>query len=204
MLLVLALLMVLATMVAKGLFRAREESLSVRCASHLYQLGFGIFAYAEHNADFLPHEDFGVMDPPHDQCWYTEVDPYLSWSPPERAKQDPMYLDEHNENPQASGFSYKMNSRLENYKGTKKEASPAFRNLNTIPWPRKTVLFFDGDLEGMQRHRSYGMYRQVVNRHRGRANLLMGDFSVLDSEGLGEPTNWVSDGELIWDPEEDP
>lgn len=98
------------------------------------------------------------------------------------------------------GHSYKMNSRLQDYKGTKARPSPPFRNITTLRWPEQTILIFDGDvLHRTKKHQPYGMHRSVENRHEGKASLLMGDYSVSSSSGGHEEEYWETTGGYIWD-----
>ena len=186
----------------------RAKSEQIECSLSLGDLGVATAFYALNNDNFLPHEDAGSTKPPTDMCWYQVLDPYIQRRPIEWSKQDPTLRDLHQADMSDAGFSYKMNSRLEDYKGKKNHYSPPLRHLSSISDPSKTVLYFDGDVTKSQINLPYGMYKQVVNRHRDQANLIFidqhvefksGDVGEIDEEKSEQ--NWVDHGGFLWDPD---
>lgn len=181
-----------------GSFTAQVES--VECLVTLSGLAKGFALYTDDHNDYLPHHDSGNDRPPYDQCWYDVIDPYLGNPPEHRLKQEPGMLRLHKLQDGKRGHSYKMNSRLQDYKGRKTYYSRPFRHLSTLKWPDKTVLIFDGDIEhSTKKHQPYGMHRSVENRHEGKASLLMGDYSGTSSSGGHEEKYWSTTGGFIWD-----
>jgi hypothetical protein len=182
-----------------GLVQTRSEQ--VECKLALGDLGVATAFYALNNDNFLPHEDAGSSKPPKDMCWYQVLDPYIQRRPIAWAKQDPTLRDLHQDDITHAGFSYKMNSRLEEYKGEKSYYSDSFRHLSSISDPSQTMLYFDGDVSEHHINKPYGMYNQVVNRHRDQANLLFIDQHVDSSSGGFESENWSGPGGYLWDPD---
>jgi hypothetical protein len=177
-----------------------SEMDNVECLQTLKSLGRGFSLYTEDHHDFLPHHDAGNNRPPFNQCWYELLGPYLGSKPTHRLLQEPGMTRLHDLHDGKRGHSYKMNSRLQDYKGSKPYSSPPFRHLNSLRWPDETILIFDGDVEHpTKKHQPYGMYRSVENRHQGKASLLMGDLSVQSSSGGHEEQFWSTTGGFIWD-----
>lgn len=177
-----------------------SKSDNVECLYTLGGLGNGFAMYCEDHNDTLPHHDAGNNRPPFDQCWYDVLDPYLDKTPAHELKQEPGMLRLHELQDGQRGHSYKMNSRLQDYKGTKSYASPPFRRLYSLDCPEQTILVFDGDVENnTKKHQPYGMYKSVENRHAGKASVLMADFSVINSSGGHEERYWGTTGGFVWD-----
>jgi len=173
---------------------------STECIHTLGNLGKGFALYAEDHSDFLPHHDAGNKRPPYDQCWYDVIAPYLSVSQAHQHLQEPGMLRLHQLQDGQRGHSYKMNSRLQDYRGRKSYASPPFRHIGTLGHPDQTILIFDGDIENQPlKYFPYGMYSSVENRHSGKASLLMADFSVINSSGGHEERYWQTTGGFVWD-----
>jgi hypothetical protein len=201
---VLLIVGVLLGLLPKAFAQVLENSSKVACMEALKQLGTSTWLYMESYDNTLPHEDFGSSVPPYNACWYEVLDPFIPLNPKAKTKQDPQLIELDKELLEDSGFSFKMNSRLEDYKGDKPVASPVFRNIATIARPEKTILFFDGDTSNATiSQRPYGMYNNIVNRHLMKANLLLIDGHVKSSSGSTPEINWKGAGGFLWDPEAD-
>ena len=186
-----------------AVLRALSGAVAVNCLSNLKQLGMAFLLYSESHAGYLPHEDYGSAEPPFEQCWYQVLDDYLDAEPKHRAKQDPKYMGLHSADIEKLGFSFKMNSRLEDYKGKRRQPSPPFRRLSSLESPQATVLLFDGHCDkNPYLRQSYGMYTSVIGRHDGRAGLLFGDGQCKQVTGIsGDGDTWSGPGGFIWDPD---
>ena len=199
---VLCVVALLLVMLPKAFAQVLASSSQIACMSSLDQLGGACFLYSENNNGFLPHEDFGSTEPPTDACWYQTLDSTISATPKAQVKQDPDSIELDKTLLEDTGFSYKMNSRLEDYKGHKATASPSFRSVASIPHPDKTVLFFDGDISKPSIFKlPYGMYLNVVNRHLSKSNLLLLDGQVKSSAGNSPEEHWKGAGGFLWDPD---
>lgn len=197
------LVLALAMLTPKVIHHVQETKNKTTCGLTLYRMGRATQQYTDDNDGFLPHEDFGSSKPPYHMCWYVLIDPYFNdKKDPLEAKQDPSYLDLEHVDFSKTGFSYKMNSRLEDYKGTKSYTSPALRHMSTLGNPEQSVLYFDGDVKKHWLNKPYGMYKQVENRHQQKANLLFLDVHVGEHDGgQGNESTWKNAGGLIWDPD---
>lgn len=193
----------LGALVVPAVKNALTGANAAKCLALQKQLGAAFLLYAEAYADLLPHKDGGSDEPPSGCCWYAVLDPHLDAKPPSRAKQDPGHRDLHSADESKLGYSLKMNSRLEDYKGTKDKPSPPFRRLSTIPDLAGTVLVFDGRCDKVPWiNQPYGMYSATASRHGGRVGIL---FTDAHAKMLLAPTDasgaWTGPGGLLWDPD---
>jgi prepilin-type processing-associated H-X9-DG protein len=199
--LVMGLLLCLTILLTKSLIASHHASLGAQCSVSLKNVGQALFLYTENNNDFLPHEDAGSTQPPHNECWYDVIQPYFGSQAPERVLQDPSLSHLHTDDLDVQGKSFKFNSRLEGYKGSKAKASPDFRHMSTFSDPKRSILIFDGDVTSSHKNKPYGMHTQVENRHLNKANLLTADGSVVSDDGHNKGEQWTTTGGWIWDPD---
>lgn len=197
--LVVGIFAILISLMPKLICDGLAISKKMECFQGLKDLGQASFQFAYDHDDQLPHEDFSSTQGP---CWYDAVNRHLKKQPIYLSKQDPSLRYLHHENSVDSGFSYKMNSRLEGYKGSNQESSPDLRSINSISHPKETVLYFDGDISTEYWiNKPYGMYKQVSNRHSNRANLFLMDGSLTSSSGNSLHDVWLESGGFRWDPD---
>lgn len=187
--------------------KVKATAQGVICTSHLRSLGMAFGQYTADNYNLLPHHDDGSDAPPKGFVWYQKVLPYLNSDEEgegvkyrQDAGYDPLETDINK-----IIFSYKMNSRLEDYKGSKKFNSGPFRDLSTIRFPSKTVLIFDGRTDTFPYDKQpYGPPTYVHARHCDKAGILFLDWSVKMVEGeTDEKGYWKNGNQLIWDPDFD-
>lgn len=186
--------------------KVRGMATSIGCSSHLRSLGLGFIQYCADNRNTLPHIDDGSDVPPTGFVWYKKVTPYLMAEDEENIKyRQESGFDFNEPDLKKVIFSYKMNSRLEDYKGNKKTFSPFFRNVSTITYPSKTVLIFDGRTDKFPyTTQSYGPPTYVEPRHNNKAGILFLDWTVKMVEGEVDSSGyWKNSSGLIWDPDFD-
>lgn len=162
---------------------------SVSCITHLQQFAVATDLYLNDHLDYLPHEDFGSTGKfPKGACW---VD-VLGLAP-----YDAGYGEEDN------SYSLKMNSRLEDYKGTKFFASGPFRSMNTIDSPSQVPYIFEGKIDKYNKNRTYGMHKTTENHHSDKVNFLFLDGSSRSIWGIPqqEKGGWTNTNDLWWDPD---
>lgn len=201
---VCSILFIFSGLIVQSLLSAHRTSVGLHCLSNLKQLGVALHQYSENNNGLLPHEDFGATQPPHDLCWFTVLQPELNHEDPELILQDPSLTDLHDQEGGPQGFSFKFNSRLEDYKGNKSFRSAPFRHMNSFEHPDQSIIFFDGDISPSHKNKPYGMYLQVVNRHNNKANFLCADGAVHQDNGGFDTEKWKNPGNWIWDPDTPP
>ena len=192
---------VLSGLIVQSLISNHRACLGLQCQSSLKYLGNALLIYSENNDDLLPHEDFGATQPPRDHCWYHVLQAEFGNTGPEMVLQDPSLKHLHGNGIESQGFSFKFNSRLEDYKGNKSFRSPPFRHMNSFHQPDISIIFFDGDVSPSQKNKPYGMHLQVVNRHNNKANLLCVDGAVHQDNGGFHTHNWINTAAWIWDPD---
>lgn len=198
----IVVVLVIWSLLSPVMRKAFADAKSVSCLGNMHHLGIAFMLYGEKTDGLLPHEDFGSEEPPSGQCWYTELDPLLGISPPHLAKQDPDHVGLHSEAVEKLGFSYKMNSRLEDYKGDKDVPSPPFCRVSTIPDLARTVLLFDGRCDKAAYKRlPFGIYTSVEARHQDRASILFADSHCkLVPAECDARKHWTGPGDFFWDP----
>ncbi|PCJ59773.1 MAG: hypothetical protein COA79_10230 [Planctomycetota bacterium] len=201
---VILVIFILITLTFSAIKGLRQKANEVLCARRMQKLGHGFSLYAIDNENFLPHEDNGSTKPPHGSVWYNSLLPYLGENEKvKRYRQDEGYEYLSNEMV-ATVFSYKMNSRLEDYKGTKAFTSAPFRDLSTVPSPGQTVLLFDGRTDRRPyMYQSFGTFTSIDDRHDGKTMILFLDWSVKyhKNEMNEKKGGWINPGYLIWDPD---
>lgn len=186
--------------------RINEKAQSLRCVYRLKQLGHGFALYASDNDNHLPHEDNGSSKPPKGFVWYNSILPYLGEETKVRAYRQEEGYDYLSDDLVETVFSYKMNSRLEGYKGKKEFESPPFRNLSTVPTPSETICIFDGRTDRRPyKYQPYGTHTSIDSRHDGKASILFLDWSVkrIKNEVDVKKGGWKNKGPFKWDPDTD-
>lgn len=202
----LTLLAIILCIALPVYMKVKGAAQSVGCIAHLRSLGMAFGQYTADNFNTLPHHDDGSDVPPKGFVWYQKVLPYLLAEDEEAAmyRQDVGF--NHSEIDIGKViFSYKMNSRLEDFKGNKKFSSPPFRDISSIRFPSKTVLIFDGRTEGFPYDKQpYGPPTYVHARHGDKAGILFLDWSVKMVDGeCDDKGYWKNGNKLIWDPDYD-
>ena len=187
-----AVLAIMASMLLPAYRRALAQSLTLRCRNHLHQLGLATDLYSEDNCGVLPHKDDGDTKPPHHIRWNNvlDVEPYNV----------PPYEGGHKSR---DGYDLKMNSRIEDYKGSKSYYSPVFRHVDSVRQPEITPLYFDGRVDTKyHRERPFGFFNAVDPRHDGEAMILFMDYGARPIWGVPDlDGGWKDAGELTWDPD---
>ena len=200
-------IMALLTSIALPVYwKVKGTATGVGCVSHLRNLGLAFGQYSADNRNRLPHHDDGTDVPPTGFVWYKKVLPYLMADDEEGSKyRQDIGFSNSETNLNKVIFSYKMNSRLEDYKGSKKFFSPVFRDISSINFPSKTVLIFDGRADKIPySFQSYGPPTYVEARHNEKAGILFLDWTVKIVEGENDDKGyWKNGGGLIWDPDFD-
>ena len=190
----------------------REKSKQVVCMSNMGQM-FKCFAqYVSENDGYLPLEsNSGSCS---GEVWFKAVDRYITTnilsenqaeiSTKEKlalVKQDPVF-NTVSQDKKDNTRTIKMNTQLV-------QGSMCNRMIDSIRFPSKTVLLFDGRINNTSVASKYdGSYGSVAQRHSRGANILFMDGHVVrvkngDSDGTaneGWPNGHADQG-VIWDPD---
>ena len=190
----------------------REKSKQVVCMSNMGQM-FKCFAqYVSENDGYLPLEsNSGSCS---GEVWFKAVDRYITTnilsenqaeiSTKEKlalVKQDPVF-NTVSQDKKDNTRTIKMNTQLV-------QGSMCNRMIDSIRFPSKTVLLFDGRINNTSVASKYdGSYGSVAQRHSRGANILFMDGHVVrvkngDSDGTaneGWPNGHADQG-IIWDPD---
>lgn len=198
-LITIAVLAILAALLLPVISAARSAGQRAVCINNLRQLGLAFQMYARDFEGFLPHEDAseGIGS-----RWFEAITLYLDNIDRSNVKQCPAYKPPSGI-PSQKYYTYKFNDRLEGYAG-----SPLFRRLDSIPYPSKTVIIYDGVAFAGASPMSTikGIYSTTENRHSGGTNLLLADGHVQwhkEETIAGKDYGWVSPGPFFWNPEGD-
>ena len=218
-LIVIFIILTLIGLTVPVLSRVRNASKQAVCMSNMGQIFKGLMQYTIEHDGYLPLEDnSGKSDsgaPCSEEVWFKAVDRYiitdsLSENQTEistkerllRIKQDPVFetvLQDKKDNTR----TIKMNTQLA-------RGSMCSRMIDSIIFPSKTVLLFDGRINNTTVASKYdGSYGSVAQRHSGGANILFADGHVEriqngDSDGTaneGWPNGHADQG-IIWDPDQ--
>ena len=190
----------------------REKSKQAVCMSNMGQLFKCLVQYSIENDGYLPLDD--NSGPCNGEVWFKAVDRYiLTDTLPEnqteistkerlmRIKQDPVFKTI-SQDEKDNTRSIKMNTQLA-------QGSMCRRMIDSISFPSKTVLLFDGRINNTTVASKYdGSYGSVAQRHSRGANILFIDGHVErvqngDSDGTaneGWPNGHADQG-IIWDPD---
>jgi prepilin-type processing-associated H-X9-DG protein len=194
------------------LSKIREKSKQVVCTSNMGQMYKALLQYTIENDGYLPLES--NSDVCSGEVWFKAVDRYITTdilpddqkdiSIKERLlqiKQDPFFKTVTQEE-KDSTRTIKMNSQLA-------QGSMCNRMIDSIKFPSKTVLLFDGRINNPRvADNFHGSYGSVAQRHSRGANILFMDGHVEriqngDSDGNaneGWPNGHADQG-IIWDPD---
>ena len=196
----------------------REKSKQAVCMSNMGQMFKCFTQYATENNGYLPLEDNSATSDSGAQCigevWFKAVDRYITTdilpenqteiSTKEKLiliKQDPV-INTVVQDKKDNTRTIKMNTQLA-------QGSMCRRMIDSIRFPSKTVLLFDGRINNTTVASKYdGSYGSVAQRHSGGANILFIDGHVErvqngDSDGTtneGWPNGDAGHG-IIWDPD---
>ncbi|MCF6157586.1 MAG: prepilin-type N-terminal cleavage/methylation domain-containing protein [wastewater metagenome] len=210
---------ILSSIILPVLFAVKQKSQQIVCSNNLRQLFLAIEQYTNDNNGLLPRTNNSdkSRDDTKDcytEVWFKAVDHYLiSSSLPDTreeisleervllVKQDPIFK---NISPsdRSKTRTIKMNRNLI-------PDSECQRYIETIAYPTKTVLLFDGRINNKGVADNFdGTSGSVAQRHLKAANILFADGHVEciqngDSDGTtdeGWPNRQAGQG-LIWDPD---
>ena len=208
-LVVMFIITILASLLMPAIGTIRGKTAEAQCVNNLRILGQAILSYSFDYRGYIPHEDRGTGNkPPFDSCWfdllpkYMNIDSFTGYAA--GACQDDLGRNEKVYNPESDIlYTYKMNSRLEDYKGpSRSKPSPPFRRLNSLRSPTETVALFDGRVDkSSYQYRPYGMHTSVYQRHGGGAGMLFFDgHSKVIYNNYNDDGQWKDEGDLIWGP----
>ena len=199
------------------LSKIREKSNQAVCMSNMGQMFKCLIQYTFENDGYLPLEDNSAKSdsgaPCSGEVWFKAVDRYIITDIlPEnqteistkerliRIKQDPVFKTI-SQDKKDNTRSIKMNSQLA-------QGSMCSRMIDSIRFPSKTVLLFDGRINNTTVASKYdGSYGSVAQRHSRGANILFIDGHVGrvqngDSDGTDEGwPNGHADQGIIWNPD---
>ena len=190
----------------------KEKSKQAVCMSNMGQMYKALLQYTIENDGYLPLES--NSKPCSGEVWFKAIDRYITTdilpesqnviSVKERLsliKQDPVFntlaLDKKD-----NTRTIKMNTQLT-------QGSMCNRMLDSIRFPSKTVLLFDGRINNTSIEDNFnGSYGSVAQRHSRGANILFMDGHVEriqngDSDGTANEgwPNGHADLGIIWDPD---
>jgi len=218
-LIVIFIILTIAGLIFPIFSKIREKSNQAVCVSNMGQMFKCIVQYTIENDGYLPLEDNSAKSDSGDPCsgevWFKAVDRYLITDTlPEnqteistrekllRIKQDPVFKTI-SQDKKDNTRSIKMNTQLA-------QGSMCSRMIDSISFPSKTVLLFDGRVNNTTVASQYdGSYGSVAQRHSKGANILFIDGHVEriqngDSDGTaneGWPNGHADQG-IIWDPDQ--
>ena len=217
-LIVIFIILVITGLMFPVLSKIREKSNQAVCMSNMGQMFKCLIQYTIENDGYLPLEDNSAKSdsgtPCNGEVWFKAVDRYIITDTlPEnkteistkerliRIKQDPVFKTI-SQDKKDNTRSIKMNTQLA-------QGSMCSRMIDSISFPSKTVLLFDGRVNNSTVASKYdGSYGSVAQRHSKGANILFADGHVEriqngDSDGTaneGWPNGHADQG-LIWDPD---
>ncbi len=190
----------------------REKSKQAVCMSNMGQMFKCLVQYATENDGYLPLEsNSGSCS---GEVWFKAVDRYRTTDIlPENQKeistkeklslikQDPV-INTVTQDKKDNTKTIKMNTQLA-------QGSRCSRMIDSIRFPSKTVLLFDGRINNTTVASKYdGSYGSVAQRHSRGANILFMDGHVEriqngDSDGTANEgwPNGHADRGIIWDPD---
>ncbi len=212
-LIVIFIILTIVGLIFPVLSKIREKSNQAVCMSNMGQMYKAILQYTIENDGYLPLEsNSGSCS---GEVWFKAVDRYiLTDILPEnqtevstkemllRIKQDPVF-NTISQDKKDNTRSIKMNSQLA-------QGSMCSRMIDSISFPSRTVLLFDGRINNTSVADNYsGSYGSVAQRHSRGANILFMDGHVEriqngDSDGTANEgwPNGHADLGIIWDPDQ--
>ena len=211
-LIVVFVVFVIMGLVFPVLSMVREKSKQAVCMSNMGQIYKALLQYTIENDGYLPLEsNSGSCS---GEVWFKAVDRYITTdilpenqteiSTKEKlalVKQDPVF-NTVSQDKKDNTRTIKMNTQLV-------QGSMCNRMIDSIRFPSKTVLLFDGRINNTSVASKYdGSYGSVAQRHSRGANILFMDGHVVrvkngDSDGTaneGWPNGHADQG-IIWDPD---
>jgi prepilin-type processing-associated H-X9-DG protein len=211
-LIVVFVVFVIMGLVFPVLSMVREKSKQAVCMSNMGQIYKALLQYTIENDGYLPLEsNSGSCS---GEVWFKAVDRYITTdilpenqteiSTKEKLiliKQDPV-IQTVTQDKKDNTKTIKINTQLV-------QGSMCSRMIDSIRFPSKTVLLFDGRINNTTVASKYdGSYGSVAQRHSRGANILFMDGHVEriqngDSDGTvneGWPNGHAGQG-VIWDPE---
>ncbi len=211
-LVVVSIIVVIMGLVFPVLSMIKRKSKQVVCMSNMGQMFKCFVQYATENDGYLPLEsNSGSCS---GEVWFKAIDRYITTdilpenqteiSTKERLsliKQDPV-INTVTQDKKDNTRTIKMNTQLA-------QAPMCNRMIDSISFPSKTVLLFDGRINNTTVASKYdGSYGSVAQRHSRGANILFMDGHVEriqngDSDGTaneGWPNEHAEQG-VIWDPD---
>ncbi len=218
-LIVIFIILVITGLIFPVLSKIREKSNQTVCMSNMGQMFKCLIQYTIESDGYLPLEDNSAKSdsgtPCNGEVWFKAVDRYIITDIlPEnqteistkerliRIKQDPVFKTL-SQDKKDNTRSIKMNTQLT-------QGSMCSRMIDSISFPSKTVLLFDGRVNNSTVASKYdGSYGSVAQRHSKGANILFADGHVEriqngDSDGTaneGWPNGHADQG-IIWDPDQ--
>jgi prepilin-type processing-associated H-X9-DG protein/prepilin-type N-terminal cleavage/methylation domain-containing protein len=218
-LIVIFIILVITGLIFPVLSKIREKSNQTVCMSNMGQMFKCLIQYTIESDGYLPLEDNSAKSdsgtPCNGEVWFKAVDRYIITDIlPEnqteistkerliRIKQDPVFKTI-SQDKKDNTRSIKMNTQLA-------QGSMCSRMIDSISFPSRTVLLFDGRINNPNVADNYdGSYGSVAQRHSKGANILFADGHVAriqngDSDGTaneGWPNGHADQG-IIWDPDQ--
>ncbi len=218
-LIVIVIILVITGLIFPVLSNIREKSNQAVCMSNMGHMFKCLIQYTIENDGYLPLEDNSAQSdsgtPCNGEVWFKAVDRYIITDIlPEnqteistkerliRIKQDPVFKTI-SQDKKDNTRSIKMNTQLA-------QGSMCNRMIDSIRFPSKTVLLFDGRVNNSTVACKYdGSYGSFAQRHSKGANILFADGHVEriqngDSDGTaneGWPNGHAGQG-IIWDPDQ--
>lgn len=218
-LIVTIVIAVLTSMILPAFLVVRQKAMQISCCNNLRQLFLAIEQYTNDNNGLLPRPNNDDTSRDNSkvcsaEVWFKAVDNYLisSLLPGKRdeisieerllsAKQDPIF--------KTLSFSQQRITRTIKMNQNLVPNSECQRSIETIEYPTKTVLLFDGRINNDSVADNFeGVHGSVAQRHSKAANILFADGHVEcirngNSDGTtneGWPNKQANQG-LIWDPD---
>jgi prepilin-type processing-associated H-X9-DG protein/prepilin-type N-terminal cleavage/methylation domain-containing protein len=211
-LIVISIILAIVGLIFPVLSKIREKANQAVCMSNMGQMFKCLVQYTIENDGYLPLEsNSGTCS---GEVWFKAVDRYIITDTlPEnqteistkekllRIKQDPVFKTI-SQDKKDNTRSIKMNTQLT-------KGSMCSRMIDSISFPSRTVLLFDGRINNPNVADNYdGSYGSVAQRHSKGANILFADGHVEriqngDSDGTaneGWPNGHADQG-IIWDPD---
>jgi prepilin-type processing-associated H-X9-DG protein/prepilin-type N-terminal cleavage/methylation domain-containing protein len=218
-LIVISIILAIVGLIFPILSKIRKKSNQVVCMSNMGQMFKCLVQYTIESDGYLPLEDNSAKSdsgaPCSNEVWFKAVDRYIITDIlPEnqteistkekllRIKQDPVFKTI-SQDKKDNTRSIKMNTQLA-------KGSMCSRMIDSISYPSRTVLLFDGRINNTTVASKYdGSYGSVAQRHSKGANILFADGHVEriqngDSDGTaneGWPNGHAGQG-IIWDPDQ--
>jgi prepilin-type N-terminal cleavage/methylation domain-containing protein len=146
---VVAIITILAYFMLPAFTNLREATRKAAVVSQMKNLHLAVILFAGKHNGYLPHEDNGSGGKPPFGLWWYEVLPGCISDISDKKKASETMCQDQNVRPDemysptnTKCHSFKMNSRLEGYKG-----SSDCRSIKSAKYPSRTVLFFSARVD---------------------------------------------------------